>query len=63
MVKGLKLNPDKDIVKAVKERLKITGGYCPCIPEQTTDTKCICKDARENGICHCSLFVPVDNGQ
>ena len=60
MLKELKLNPDKNIVKAIRERLKITGGYCPCVPKDawTADTKCICKDARERGICHCSLFVP-----
>lgn len=57
-LKGLKLNPDKAVVKAIRERLKVTGGYCPCMPERTEDTKCVCKDARERGTCHCNLFVP-----
>ena len=34
------LNPDKEVVKVIKEGLKRTGGYCPCIREQSEDTKC-----------------------
>lgn len=26
---GVKLNPDQEVVKTIKEGLKRTGGYCP----------------------------------
>lgn len=57
------LNPDKEIVSAVREGLKRTGGYCPCRLERTEDTKCICKEFRHQqadpdfeGFCHCYLY-------
>ena len=56
-------NPDEEIVKTVKEGLERTGGYCPCRLEWTGDTKCICKEFREQikdpdfeGFCHCMLY-------
>ena len=57
------LNPDEEMVKIVKEGLKRTGGYCPCRRERTPDTKCVCKEFREQiddpeyeGFCHCMLY-------
>lgn len=57
------LNPDKDIVKVVKEGLKQRGGYCPCVVEKSENTKCMCKEFREqikdpnfSGFCHCRLY-------
>ena len=53
------LNPDKEIVKTVKEGLKQTGGYCPCRFERIEENKCMCKEFRESqeaGICHCGLY-------
>ena len=41
------LNPDKEVVQAVKEGLKRTGGYCPCRLERTEDNKCMCREFRE----------------
>ena len=59
----VKLNPDKKVVEAVKEGLKQTGGYCPCLRERTEDYKCICREFREQiadpefeGFCHCMLY-------
>jgi ferredoxin-thioredoxin reductase catalytic subunit len=56
-------NPDQEIVDIVKEGLKRTGGYCPCRREQTEDTKCMCKEFRDQvkdptfeGFCHCYLY-------
>ena len=40
------LNPDKDIVKAVKDGLKKTGGYCPCRREHSKENKCMCLEFR-----------------
>ena len=41
------LNPDKEVVRAVKEGLKRTGGYCPCRLERTEENRCMCKEFRE----------------
>ena len=57
------LNPDKEVVKTVREGLKKTGGYCPCKLIRNEDTKCMCKEFREQiadpgfeGFCHCFLY-------
>lgn len=59
----IRLNEDKETVAAVKEGLRRTGGYCPCRRERTEDTKCICREFREQmadpdfeGYCHCMLY-------
>lgn len=60
----VKLNPNEDVVKTVKAGLKQTGGYCPCRIERNEDTKCMCKEFREQikdlnfeGFCHCMLYI------
>lgn len=57
------LNPDKDIVKTVKDGLEKKGGYCPCKLGKSEDIKCMCKEFREQisdpnfeGFCHCRLY-------
>ncbi|MPM77466.1 hypothetical protein SDC9_124469 [bioreactor metagenome] len=62
MKKKMILNPNKKIVESICKRLEITGGYCPCIPEQNEDTICPCKDFRENQYCHCTLYVEDTEG-
>ena len=59
----IRLNPDEEVVKAVKEGLKLKDGYCPCRLERTPDTKCMCKEFRDQiadpefeGFCHCMLY-------
>lgn len=60
------LNENKEIVEAVQEGLKRTGGYCPCRTERTEDYKCMCKEFREQikdesfeGYCHCMLYKKI----
>lgn len=56
----IRLNPDREIVTRVQEALKESDGYCPCAIIRNEDTKCMCKDFRENvssGECHCGLYV------
>ncbi len=62
----IKLNPDKEMVDKLKEGLKRKNGHCPCKLEQTKDTKCMCKEFREQiadpdfeGYCHCMLYYKV----
>ena len=57
------LNQDEEVVKRIKEGLQKTGGYCPCRIERTDDTKCMCKEFRDQvkdpnyeGYCHCMLY-------
>ena len=52
-------NPDTEFVKNFKKRLKNNGGYCPCRPMKTPDTKCRCKEFRETGECICGLYIKV----
>jgi ferredoxin-thioredoxin reductase catalytic subunit len=62
----IRLNSDEATVKAVRSALKETGGYCPCALHKTDDTKCMCKDFREQiakgvaGQCHCGLYEGVE---
>lgn len=58
----IRVNPDPDmqgVVEAVRVKLKENGGYCPCRVEKNEDTKCMCKEFRqqESGVCHCGLYV------
>ena len=59
----IKLNPNKEIVDIIKKGLKEKNGYCPCKLEISEDTKCMCKEFREQiadenfeGFCHCMLY-------
>ena len=59
----IRLNENKEIADMVKEGLKARGRYCPCRREMTEDTKCMCKEFREQiadpefeGYCHCMLY-------
>lgn len=59
----VRLNKDKEVVAAIREGLKKKGGYCPCKREISEDTKCMCKEFRDQiadpdfeGYCHCMLF-------
>ena len=59
----IKLNENAEVVKTVREGLKAKGGYCPCRMERTPDTKCMCKEFRDQiadpnfeGYCHCMLY-------
>lgn len=55
----IRLNQDEGIVNLIRDGLKKNNGYCPCRPKHTDDTKCMCKEFREqhSGICHCGLYV------
>ena len=59
----IKTNPDKAHVAEIRKQLKENDNYCPCVLEKTPDTKCMCKEFRDQiadpnfeGYCHCLLF-------
>lgn len=51
-------NPNKDFVEQMLKALKENSNYCPCKIDKTKDTKCMCKEFREqkDGWCHCGLY-------
>ena len=60
---AIRLNSDPEVVASIREGLKRTGGYCPCRVDRTEDTKCICREFRQQmadphfeGYCHCLLY-------
>lgn len=60
-------NIDKDLVQQIESELIRNGGYCPCRIKRTPDSKCMCKEFREQfkrkelGECHCGLYVIVED--
>lgn len=54
-------NNDKELVEEIKTKLKANDGYCPCRIQKTPNTKCMCKEFREQkeGECHCGLYVKI----
>ena len=43
----------------IKDAIKDNDGYCVCAVDKNEDTKCMCKDFREqetSGTCHCGLY-------
>lgn len=56
------VNPDPNIVNDIRNKLKENEGYCPCRLNKTPDTKCMCKQFREqdSGMCHCGLYIKIN---
>ena len=58
----VKPNPNVDMFKTVSDAVKQNNNYCCCEIEKTEDTKCMCKNFREqeeSGFCHCGRFLKV----
>lgn len=60
---AVRLNQDKEVVKMIREGLKMKDGYCPCRMEKVPENKCICYEFRQQmadpdfeGYCHCRLY-------
>lgn len=55
------LSSDKELVAEIRKKLKENDGYCPCKVVKNEDTKCICKEFREQetGECHCGLYIKI----
>lgn len=51
----------REINPSIKALVDQNDGYCPCAVFKTPDTKCICKEFREQeeGECHCGRFEKV----
>ena len=60
----IKFSDNKELVSEIKQKLKESGGYCPCRLTKNDDTKCPCKEFREQtevGECHCGLLQKVED--
>lgn len=57
----IKLSDNKELVREIRKELKENGWHCPCKIEKTEDTKCMCKEFREqeSGECHCGLYIKI----
>ena len=57
----IRVSENKELVKTIREKLKENGGFCPCRLVKNEDTKCMCKEFREQeeGECHCGLYVKI----
>jgi hypothetical protein len=56
MLKIIEINPE------FKKHVDANDGYCPCLIERNADTKCMCKEFREQqeaGQCFCGRFEKV----
>lgn len=55
----IKLNPDGEYVREMREKIRENEGYCPCSIIKNDDTRCMCKAFREmtSGTCHCGLYI------
>lgn len=59
----IKVSDNKEVVEEVRKKLKENSGYCPCKLFKNEDTKCMCKEFREQtelGECHCGLYVKIE---
>lgn len=54
----IELNKDQKAVDEVRRALAANEGYCPCKLIHSPDTKCMCREFREqqSGSCHCGLY-------
>ena len=53
MSKIIEVNP------TIKYLVADNNGYCPCTVVKNDDTKCMCKEFKEqkSGLCHCGRFL------
>ena len=54
----IKVTDNKEHAEKIRQKLKENNNYCPCKLLKTPDTKCMCKEFREQeeGFCHCGLY-------
>lgn len=57
---GAEVNTEMEdmIVEGLSRNKALHGArYCPCKLERSIDNVCPCKEFREEGHCHCGLFI------
>ena len=59
----IQVNEDKEFANKIRQAIKAKDGYCPCVIGRQPESKCMCKDFREQttpGFCHCKRFMKVE---
>ena len=58
----VKVSDNKELVDEIRAKLKENNDYCPCSLIKSEDTKCMCKEFREQelGECHCGLYIKTE---
>jgi ferredoxin-thioredoxin reductase catalytic subunit len=58
----VKVSDNKELVNEIRTKLKENNDYCPCSLIKSEDTKCMCKEFRnqELGECHCGLYIKIE---
>ena len=52
----------KEVEPSIKVLVDRNDGYCPCAVLKTPDTRCVCKEFREQttpGLCHCGRYEKI----
>lgn len=59
----VKVIDDEEEFKRIVKMIESNDGYCPCKITKNVDTKCMCREFREQtkpGKCHCGLYIKVE---
>lgn len=58
----IKVTEDIELANQIRAALRKNFGYCPCKLVKNEDTKCMCKEFREQpvGECHCGLYIKIE---
>ena len=59
----VKVIEDEEEFKRIVKMIESNDGYCPCKIAKNVDTKCMCREFREQtkpGKCHCGLYIKVE---
>ena len=53
----------KEVNPGIRKLVEENKGYCPCTVLKNEDTKCMCKEFKEqeSGLCHCGRFEKVED--
>lgn len=60
-MKGYKINPDMEYVQKIINGLQRKNGHCPCKVGELEENLCPCNEFINTGVCHCKLFLPIEN--
>lgn len=56
-------NPNRTEYKEVTQDVMNNDGFCPCMTVKNQDTKCMCKEFKEQnheGYCRCGRFMKIE---
>lgn len=62
-------NPNKDLVKEIREKIKENNGHCACAISFDESNRCMCEEFRQqiekgkSGECHCGLYILTVNNE